>query len=92
MNIMNEFIDAQELARLHPNIIEIPSDKELKALKVGDIVKVCHNNECFWVIVKKIKYNTIYGQVDNELVRKHNFHMGDMIKFEKKNIYTIFPV
>ena len=36
MNIINEFIDAQELARLHPNTIEIPSDKQLKKLKVRD--------------------------------------------------------
>ncbi len=92
MNEMKDFIDAQELSRIHPSIVEVPSDKELRKLKIGDLVKVCHNEECLWVIVKKIKYETIYGEVDTQLVKKHNFNIGDIIKFEKKNIYCVFSI
>lgn len=89
---MNDFVDAQEMHRMFPDKFEIPSEKELRKLKIGDIVKVCHNEERFWTIVKRIRNDTIYAKVDNDLVLKHDFKLGDTIKFEKKNIYAIFEV
>ena len=70
----------------------IEEEKELKRLKIGDIVKVCHNKELFWTIIKRIRNDTIYAKVDNDLILKHEFKLGDTIKFEKKNIYGIFEV
>lgn len=86
------FVDAQEMALLHPNTFIAPSKKELKKIKKNSIVKVCVNKERFWVIVHSIKRNTIIGEVNNDLIfsDQHGLKIGDIIKFEKRNVYDIF--
>ena len=83
------FVDAQEMARKHPDTFKAPTKKELKSIKVGDFVKVCANNEeRFWVMVKSVEGNQITGTIDNQLICKgHGLKYQDQITFYKKNIY-----
>jgi len=87
--IMN-FIDAQQMQKDHPDTFEAPTDAELEKLKIGDIVKVCHNDERFWVVIINIEGDKITANVDNELICNQPFNNGDNIEFEKKHIYNIY--
>ena len=40
-----KFIDAQEMAKKHPNTFEAPDEMDLNALKAGDTVKVCNGED-----------------------------------------------
>lgn len=92
-----EFVDAQEMHLLHPETFEVPTQEELDNIQPGDSVKVCVGKERFWVTVELIgtlvgMKDVIGGIIDNDLVftHEHGLKCGDKIKFEKKNIYSIF--
>lgn len=89
------FVDAQEMHKLHPDTFEVPNEYDLSKIKENDFVKVCHNGERFWTKVKKIKENKdstfndeVWAVIDNDLVCGQPFKCGDTIKFEKRHIFT----
>ena len=84
-----EFTDAQSMARMHPYTFMAPGLEELAVIKVGDFVKVCHNNERFWSIVKSVDGVTVTAEVNNDLICSQPFKCGDTISFEKRHIYDI---
>ena len=84
---MHRFTNAQTMHKKHPDTFEAPTKEELDALKVGNIVKVSHNNERFWVTITAIDKDIITGKVDNVLIRPQPFKYGDIIKFKKHHIY-----
>lgn len=84
-----KFVDAQEMAILHPDTFEVPTLSDLDDITEGSIVKVCDGIERFWVIVDNVVGDRIKGFVDNELI-KSELKLGDTIFFEKKNIYSIY--
>jgi len=86
---MFKFINAQTMHKKHPATFEAPTQEDLDALTIGKSVKVCHNDERFWVTVTKIKGDTITGEVANDLVCKQPFKFGDIIRFKKHHIYSI---
>ena len=86
---MKKFADAQQMHKDYPTTFQAPSIKKLEKLKVGDFVKVRHDDEAFWTIISKIDENTITATVDNVLDNEHPFEFGDEIEFEKKNIFSI---
>jgi len=79
-------VNAQRLARLYPETFEAPSYEELSTLKVNDGVKVCMNNERFWVLIKSIKGKTITGAVDNYLVN-NDLAVGEIITVRFSNVF-----
>ena len=83
------FVDAQEMVKVHPETFYAPSKDELDDISIGDFVKVCDNDERFWVIVEEIDGDTITGVVDNDLIRDHSFSCGSKISFDKCNVYNI---
>ena len=88
------FVNAQEMARLHPDTFEAPSALELSQIREGDNVRVCVGSERFWVLVTHIDGTTVTGTVNNDLVftGAHGLDYGDHIAFHLHNIYAIFPV
>lgn len=87
------FIDAQEMARMHPDTFGAPSADELGRIDVGDSVKVCADNvERFWVTVTELNGDCLAGIVDNNLIctDQHGLKFGDIVKFKKCNIYSIY--
>ena len=88
---MIQLIDAQAMAKAHPETFEAPNTKELADVKVGDSVKICINNlEKLWVAVTSINGGQLKGKIDNHPVVLDDVSFGDAIMFKKENIYTIF--
>lgn len=86
-----DFENAQENSIRFAPSFEAPSWEDLRSLKVDQIVKVCHNDERFWVVLVKILGNDeVIGRIDNDLVRPHPFQCGDLIKFRLEHVYSIF--
>jgi len=83
------FVDAQKMARLNPSTFTIPSFNDIRNLRKGDFVKVCHNEERFWVKLTKIDKQEFSGIVDNDLICEQPFKLGDSIVFSENNIYDI---
>lgn len=73
----------------------LPTYEELRALKVGDHVKVCNGEERFWVLLEDVfpapdVSDTLYiGVVDNHLVSRCSSHRGDYLALEARHIYEI---
>jgi len=84
------FIDAQQMHRENPRTFGVPEPDELRSVKAGSVVKVCHNNERFWVTVTAVKGKKVKGRVDNDLICEQPFGYGDEVEFTKDNIYCIW--
>lgn len=84
------FVDAQQMAKEHPDTFSAPSQGELDAIKPLSIVKVCYDKERFWTTVLDVKGGKITGTVDNDLVLTEDFNYDDMITFEKRHVYAIW--
>ena len=82
------FVDAQEMHESNPDTFEAPSIADLKKVNKGSFVKVCHNDERFWVKVTKVVEDKVYGIVYNKLICGQPFDLRDKIVFEKRHIYT----
>ena len=70
----------------------LPSLQQLSGLKKGDLVKINHNSERFWVKIMSINFekNKIVGIVDNDLIEKHPFKLKSKVTFGFHNIYSIW--
>lgn len=89
------FINAQQMALVYPDTFDAPYLLELNSLKLGDTVKVCHQlshdkSERFWCIIRQIKDDIISAEVNNHLFHNHGFSDGDIIDFNKNDIYQIY--
>lgn len=67
----------------------VPSDASITRLKPGDYVKLCRNNERFWVKIDGYIARKWHGTVSNKLVRNEDLNLGDKIFFMRKNIYDL---
>ncbi len=87
------FLDAHALSILYPDTFEAPTNEELQAIKVGDIIKVSTGEERFWVIVEQVHQpsRTIIGKVDNDLLftGEHGLSYADEVVFGFQNVYDI---
>lgn len=83
------FESAQENAKRYGPRFEAPSWEDLRSIQVGQYVKVCHNDERFWVIVLKLlEHDEVIGRIDNRLVNQHPFNINDLIRFKLEHVYT----
>jgi hypothetical protein len=83
------FSEAQQLKRENPDTFTTPSDEDLLALEVGDIVKVCDGEERFWNVVKEINGDVIVAEVNNCLIGNQPYSVGHLIQFSRRHIYDI---
>lgn len=93
LNKMTEeinFIDAQEMALLHPDTFEAPSADDLAKITVGDYVKICPGEERFWCRVEEIDHGSgrIMAAVANTLIF-YPWAVGEELDFETRHIYQI---
>ena len=86
---MHKFIDAQEMAKKYPETFEAPSIEELNQIKQDDSVKLCLNDERFWVKVIEVREDEIIGEVDNQLFEEQPFNLHDIIAFKREHIYAM---
>jgi len=88
---MNNFEKAQEMKKKYPGTFDAPTPAELDSIEFNDYVKVCAGSERFWITVKGVEDDVIYGMVNNDLVCTfdHGLHCGDSVKFKKCHVYNI---
>lgn len=86
-----KFVNAQEMAKQHPETFEATSLQKLEEIKVGYSVKVATCGERFWITVIDVKDNNIIRSIDNDLVNSnlHGLHYDDVITVEKDNVFQI---
>jgi len=64
---------------------------ELAHLKKGDVVKLSHKNETFWVELTLNDGNKLEGKIENNLFLVHGFDQGDLINFKAENVIRYGP-
>jgi hypothetical protein len=54
-------------------------------------VKVCVENECFWVEITELSKKLVTGRVDNDMVftDEHGLKYNDTVNFAKKHIIEV---
>lgn len=88
MAYTTKLIDAQKMHALHPATFWAPSRSALDSISVGDAVKICRNNERFWVCVTEVSDEVITGTVDN-LLCNNRFSVGRVVKLSPSNVFDI---
>lgn len=94
MTAAETFTDAQALHRAQPDAFDVPTAREIAALRHGDAVKVCAGRERFWVQVEGFDdRGGIVGSVANDLLftGEHGPDFGDEIRLERRHIFEIEP-
>lgn len=83
------FVNAEEMARDHPDSFFVPEARH--HIRKGDAVKVCRGGERFWTIVKSVKGGVITAEVNNVLVFEENeaLELGTLIQFAPCNVYQV---
>ena len=81
-------VNAQEMARQHPETFLVPSDTALATLCKCDLVKVCSNDDRFWVEIESRDGDVFVGRIDNELITT-GLRRDDRITFHRDNIYQV---
>lgn len=90
--IQIELMNGVEQNKKHPTSFHIPSDEKKSKIEVGDCVKVVDNQygERFWVRVKEfISDELMVGEIDNKLVCKQPYSLGDKIFLTMDNIIDV---
>lgn len=89
-----EFLNAKQLNKENPETFLLFDDKYFSELKQLDNVRVCLNNERFWVIVIAIdsENRKIKGCVNNDLII-NNLKYEDNVEISFDNVLDIyFPI
>lgn len=89
MKLLDGLTDAQQMAKLHPKTFWAPSAEDLSEIAPGDLVKICRNEERFWVIVTKVTAATIAGEVNNHLTNNPDLPAGAPVRFKRCNVFII---
>jgi len=85
-----KFENARELKEQHPATFYAPDKKELDRIAPGDFVRVCTDDERFWVEVVAVENGIITGRVDNDLITRR-LKYNDIISFRPDNVFNISP-
>jgi hypothetical protein len=89
---ISDFEDAFALARAYPDTFEAVPAAETARLMAGDCVKVCRNDERFWVLIHTNADGRISGEVNNELVDPRNADIpcGTIVGLEYRHVYQTY--
>jgi hypothetical protein len=88
-----ELLNAEHMARRHPNTFLILGRGLRSALSPGQCAKLCTGGERFWAKVTLTDGKGQYtGQVDNAMsgLGHHGLNYGDVITFEAKHVLDIY--
>jgi len=86
---IHNFINAQKMAIKYPDTFKAPTIKKLSQIKQDDFIKVCLNDERYWVKVIEVDEDEIRGEVDNHLFESQPFNIHDIIACKKEHVYSI---
>lgn len=90
---MYKLLDAHEQHRQSPETFEIPPKDEIKALKVGDNVKLCFEEpgkpgERMWVEIAVIEEHVFFGHLRNDPFNLETIKYNDRVRFDERHIYN----
>lgn len=91
----------QEISKENPYTFYVPSDKLIKMLGVGDLVKLMFVNnkrtdtdvmqaERMWVEIIKINNDNFVGKSDNQPYEIQGLNAGDEIHFKNYHIMNVY--
>jgi death-on-curing protein len=93
-------VDAKKMNEEHPLTFHIPSNAEIKALDIGNSVKLIFNvdapehdtpgGERMWVTITKVTKNGFTGTLDNDPMVLRGLKYKDVVKFKDYNIASIY--
>jgi hypothetical protein len=86
MKTLDRLLDAQAQAKLTPKTFSVPDYEDLTP---NGYVKVCRNDERFWLHVLEIDGLLIRGAVANELIGNPDLQLGQVIQVEWRHVYQI---
>jgi len=90
---LTKLVDAQAMARQHPDNFRVPSPHELAMIVPGTYVKVCRAQERFWIQIRGGNGKYLFGLVDFPLVDERNDDVpGGLVRIEHRHIYEILQV
>ncbi|NVK76014.1 MAG: hypothetical protein HWE24_21265 [Oceanospirillaceae bacterium] len=90
--IQIELLNGVEQNKEFPTSFHIPSEEKKSKIEVGDKVKVVdiQHSERFWVKVEEfISDELMVGVIDNELIGKQPYSLGDKIFLTMDNIIDV---
>ena len=61
-------VNARLIAEQHPETFKLFNSEHLNHIKSGDMIKIIHNGERFWLEVIEVKTNKIIGKISNDLI------------------------
>lgn len=84
-------IDFQQLHSELPGTFPIPTEEALNNINAGDLVRICVDNERFWVRVLGVDGDKVNGFIYSDMLHTvyHGLKANDPIEFEKKHIFRI---
>lgn len=85
----DSLVDAWKKANDHPMTFARPSNDTLRILRPGDSVKICRNNEGFWVLLTDVHGRWLEGTVDNDLLLNPDLPDGRAVCFEWRHVYDV---
>ena len=86
---LDNWVDAREKNREHPDTFFLPPEHLVQRLRKGWTVKICNGEERFWATVLHIEGEKVIGEVDNWLVGERDYNYESLVQFEKRHIYQI---
>ncbi len=89
--LLDKLVDARRMARRHPGTFRLSDPVDLASLAPGDAVKVCRDEERFWVTLTAVDGERLTGTVANRLVMPSNAHLflGLTVGVEKRHVYAV---
>lgn len=87
--LVDEWINAQEMARKNKNIVKVPTEKKLSAIRAGCSVNISNKHERFFVLVTEVNNGLVYGIIQNKLLCTAPYDYGDLVVLEPQHVFMI---
>lgn len=92
--MIGHWVNAQEMAKIYPDTFEVDSTEDIHELlffaveaQLDTWVKVCNDEERFWIKVISANSKGITGTVDNDLLGEYEYAYGDKVFVPYECVY-----
>ena len=90
-NLLDGLVDVRAMSRLNPVKFPVPWQRMLPMLRAGDSVKVCRNEERFWIELTEIAGERLWGKVSNTLMLNPDLPVGTLVHVQWTHVYQTMP-
>ena len=85
-------LNGYEMSKEFPQSFRLPSTEQITRIAPGAFLKICANNERFWVRVSAVDGDNISAMIDNDLIHPINRVMwkrGDFISLHPRHVLDV---